>query len=127
MTFFIGQKTFMCMHPLTEALPKRLFSGSVHTGNGQFYSQLRLPYYLTTCSGTELIMQLVKVIGEGRHQNTQQRITKDDKSKLVSLHNPAFFYYSRVRRGLTKVAYSLQKDIKVYRKQQLDVITRNDL
>ena len=29
--------------------------------------------------------------------------------------------------GLTKVAYSLQKDIKVHRKQQLDVITQGDL
>ena len=64
---------------------------------------------------------------KGRHQNTQQRIAKDDKSLLESLHNLAFFYYTRVCRGLTKVAYSLQKDTKVYRKQQLDVITWGDL
>ena len=52
---------------------------------------------------------------KGRRQNTQQRITKDDKSLLVSLQNLAFFEYGRVCRGLTKIAYSLQKDIKVYR------------
>ena len=39
----------------------------------------------------------------------------------------SFFKYARVCRGLTKVAYSLQKDIKVYRKQQMDVITWADL
>ena len=64
---------------------------------------------------------------KGRHQNTQQRIAKDDESLLVSLQNLAYFQYARVCRGLTKSAYSLQKDIKVYRKQQLDVITRGDL
>ena len=64
---------------------------------------------------------------KGRHQNTQQRIAKDDKSLLVSLQNLTFFEYTRACRGLTKVAYSLQKDIKVYRKQQLNVITRGDL
>ena len=47
-----------------------------------------------------------------KYQNTQQRITKADKSLLVSLQTLAFFSYARICRGLTKVAYSLQKDIK---------------
>ena len=30
-------------------------------------------------------------LNKGRHKNTQQRMTKDDKSLLVSLQNMAFF------------------------------------
>ena len=53
--------------------------------------------------------------GQGRRQNTQQRITKADKILLVSLQNSGIIWYARICRSLTKVAYSLQKDIKVYR------------
>ena len=74
-----------------------------------------------------LVSPALLLYSKGRHQNTQQRITKTDKSLLVSLQNLAFFWHARVCRGLTKVAYSLQKDITVYRKQQVDVITWDDL
>ena len=66
-------------------------------------------------------------MNKGRRQNTQQRITKDDKSLLVSLQNSGILLVCMSMERFDKVTFSLQKDIKVYRKQQLDVITRGDL
>ena len=40
---------------------------------------------------TQLYVPLATSGGKGRHQNTQQSITKADKSLLVSLQNLAFF------------------------------------
>ena len=50
---------------------------------------------------------------KGRHQNTQQRITKEDKRLLPSLQNLAFFY----KKTLKCIGNNVQ----------LDVITQGDL
>ena len=53
--------------------------------------------------------------------NTQQRITKDDKSLLVSLQNSGIILVCNSMHRFDK------RYIKLYRKQQLDVITRGNL
>ena len=61
---------------------------------------------------------------KGRRQNTQQRMTKVDKSLLVSLQNSAILFVCKSRQRFDKSCLQFTKDIKLYRKQQLDVITR---
>ena len=62
----------------------------------------------------------------GRRQNTQQRITKADKMLLMCLQNSGILLVCKGMQRFEKNAYSLQNDIRVYKKQQLDVITRGD-
>ena len=62
-----------------------------------------------------------------RRQNTQQRITKDDKSLLVSLQNSAILLLCKSMQRFDKSCLQFTKRHVMYRKKQLDVIARGDL